>query len=105
MKITKIKFFKIKKSYKKENFKVNPNIYWEILVIFSLLAIIVSFIFAYNLFIQTNKEDSGTTENNSGKVGNTEKERIKNALDYFSQREKKSMEILNSPAPVVDPSL
>lgn len=105
MKITKIKFFKIKKSYKKENFKVNPNIYWEILVIFSLLAIIISFIFSYNLFIQTNKNNVGILKNDNGKTVNTEKERIKNALDYFSQREKKSTEILNSPVPVVDPSL
>jgi hypothetical protein len=101
----KIKFFKIKKSYKKENFKINPHIYWEILVIFSGLSIIVSFVFAYNLFIETNKEDNSVIENNSVKIGNKEEEKIKDALQYFAEREKKSAEIFNSPSLVVDPSL
>jgi len=33
------------------------------------------------------------------------KERIDKILEYFSEREKKSIEIINSPSPIIDPSL
>ena len=101
----KIKFFKIKKDYRKENFKIVSDIYWKILIIFLALAIVASFIFAFNLFRQTNKEGSLITENNNGKIENKEKEKIKDVLGYFSEREKKSAEILNSTVVAIDPSL
>lgn len=101
----KIKFLKIKKNYQKENFKINPNIYWEVIVVLSLLLIIASFIFAYFFFIKINEEYNLITENGNIKIGDREKEKIKNALEYFSEREKKSTEILNSPTSIVDPSL
>jgi hypothetical protein len=101
----KIKFFKIKKDYKKENYEVNFNTYWKIIVIFSFLALVASFIFAFNFFTQTNKEGDLTFGKNSGEISNTEKERVKNAIDYFSEKEKKSIEILNSLPAVIDPSL
>ena len=101
----KIKLFKIKKNYRKEVFKINPNTYWKVLVIFSGFLMIISFIFAYNLFRQTNKEDVPVVVNNTQKIGDKEEEKIKNALDYFSLRAQKSAEILNSPSTVVDPSL
>ena len=40
-----------------------------------------------------------------GQTSMVNENRILKALDYFSAREEKSNEILNSPAPVVDPSL
>ena len=103
----KTNFFKLKlkKNYKKENFKIDPDIYWEAMVIFLFLLIIVSFVFAYNIFIQTNKENVLTVQNNSQELGNKEESKIKDALNYFSEREKKSTEILNSSSLVVDPSL
>jgi len=103
----KTNFFKLKlkKNYKKENFKIEPGVYWEIMIIFLFLLIIVSFVFAYNLFIQTNKEDVLTVQNNSQELGNKEESKIKDVLNYFAEREKKSTEILNSSSSVVDPSL
>ena len=101
----KIKFFKIKKDYRKENFEINSDVYWKILVIFFTLTIFTSFIFAYNIFIQTNKDDVPVFENNNDKIGNKEKENMKDVLEYFSNREKKSEEIMNSSVSVVDPSL
>ena len=101
----KIKFFKIKKDYRKEDFKIKADIYWKILVIFFALVIFGFFIFAFNLFIQTNKEDVPIIQNNNDKIGNNEKEKIKDALKYFSERENKSNEILNSTLPIIDPSL
>lgn len=101
----KIKFFKIKKDYKKEDFRINPSIFWRILVIVALMLLVVSFIFSYNLFRQTNKQDDLMIGENNGENRNKEKEKIKEVLDYFSEREKKSTEILNSPVTIVDPSL
>ena len=101
----KIKFFKIKKDYRKEDAKINPDIYWKILVIILFLAIVTSFVFAYNVFQQINKDDVAIVQNNDEKIGNKEKVKIGDALKYFSEREKKSNEILNSPSVVADPSL
>ena len=39
------------------------------------------------------------------KIGNKEKEKIKDVLEYFAEREKKSVEILNSKTSVIDPSI
>lgn len=101
----KIKFFKIKKDYKKENFKINFNFYWKIVVILFFLSVVASFAFAYNLFMEVNKEDSSMIEKNSVKIGDKEKEKIKDILEYFAEREKKSIEILNSKTSIIDPSL
>ena len=40
-----------------------------------------------------------------GQITIVKKESIEKVLEYFSEREKKSNQILNSPSPVVDPSL
>ncbi len=100
-----IKFLKIKKNFRKENPKINPEIYWKVVIILAFLLMIASFIFAYNLFVETNKDDFQAIENNNVQTGNKEKTRIENALEYFSLRAKKSNEILNSPTSIVDPSL
>jgi hypothetical protein len=101
----KIKIPKIKKSYKKENFKINPNIYWKVVVILFLVTLIVIFFFAYDLFSKINKENNDMLNNNSTKIEKEKKEKINKVLDYFYEREKKSNDILNSPSAVVDPSL
>jgi hypothetical protein len=101
----KIKIFKVKKDYKKEDFRVNSSAFWKFIVIFSLLLIMGAFAYSYGLFLRINEEEVLKIEVNNDKIGNKEAEKIKNALDYFSEREKKSIEILNSTPAVVDPSL
>ncbi len=101
----KIELFKIEKNYRKENFEINPGIYWKTIMVLAFLAISTLLVFSYNLFIQTNKENTSVVGKKDNKNENKEKEKIKNALEYFSEREKKSIEILNSPVPIVDPSL
>lgn len=100
-----IKFLKIKKNYKKDDFKINPSIYWKGIIFFSFLAIVASSVFAYNLFIEVTKEDTLNVKENMLKVGNKEKEKIRDVLEYFAEREKKSIEILNSKTSVIDPSI
>lgn len=102
----KIEFFKIKKSFKKGGFHTNPNISWGIVLCLALVLIGSFFIFGYYLFTLTDKEfvvlDSDI-ENGQTRI--VTKERIDKSLEYFSERVKKSIQILNSPAPIVDPSL
>ncbi|MEI7765529.1 MAG: hypothetical protein WCI93_03000 [bacterium] len=98
-------FFKRKNKYKKEDFKINIDLFWRSLIVVTLLLIAISFLFAYNLFKQVSGEQNLLVDQNSQKISSKEKEKIKNALDYFSEREKISAEILSSPAHVVDPSL
>jgi hypothetical protein len=101
----KIELFKTKKNYKKEDYKVNVNVYWKIIILFSFFALSASFLFAYNFFIETNKEENLTPERNKKKMSVYEKERIKKVIEYFSEREKKSAEILDVSISVIDPSL
>ncbi|HNW71436.1 MAG TPA: hypothetical protein PKZ36_00970 [Candidatus Paceibacterota bacterium] len=101
----KIKFPKFKKNYENQNFKISPDIYWNILIVLFFIIIIAVFIFSFNLYKQTSVESEVTYQNISGKIEKEKKEKINRVLEYFSEREQKSNEILNSPAPVVDPSL
>jgi len=101
----KTKIFKIKRKFRKGGLRVNPDTSWEIIVCVAFVIIIASFIFSFNLFGRVNKEFAAPTGDNSGQIDIVKKERIEKALEYFSEREKKSAEILNSPAPIVDPSL
>ncbi|MFA6301371.1 MAG: hypothetical protein WC609_03425 [Candidatus Paceibacterota bacterium] len=100
-----IKFFKKEKSFKKEGFHPSPSVLWKFVLLATAGLIIVSFIFAYNLFLQVNKEFVPTDENTKGQIRIVKKEEIQKTLEYFSEREKRSAEIMNSLFPVVDPSL
>lgn len=99
-----IKFPKIKKSFKKKSTEPNPHFYWKLVVFIFFLIILGSFIFGYYTFLQVKDESTSFIEN-INKKRPIKTERLKNVLEYFSLREEKSAEILNSPAPVVDPSL
>jgi len=103
----KIKFFKKEKSFRKEkeSLWLNINFYWKLSVLFMFLVIISSFIFSYYLFMKINKESVALPIASSGQIKTVKKERIDKVLEYFSKRQEKSTKILNSPAPVVDPSL
>lgn len=99
-----IKIFKIKKSFKKGGIHINPDIYWGLSLFIAFIVVLFSVIFGFYLFKKINKGLIISTDNNT-QVQIINKERIDNVLQYFSERKNKSDEILNSPAPVVDPSL
>lgn len=106
----KTEIFKIKKSLKKGVFHVNPNIGWGLTLSLAFILILLFFIFGFYLFTQTDKEltllstqIAETTP--KGQIKIVTKEQIEKVLEYFSAREKKSTQILNSYSPVVDPSL
>lgn len=100
-----IKIFKNKKSFKKGGFHSNPNISWEFVLWGSLTLVLASFVFGFYLFAQTNKEFILPATDAGRQIPTINKDRILKVLNYFSEREKKSVEILNSSTLVVDPSL
>ena len=103
----KINFLKFKKEkhFEKENFKINPNIFWRIILgVFLLLVLAVSF-FGFYLFTQSNKEADVPSENVGGPAAKARKDRIDSILKYFDERGKTSNDILSLPSEVVDPSL
>lgn len=99
-----MKFLKKKKKFKKGGSEVKPDLYWKYILLTTFALIILSFAFGFYLFGKINKESvlavTDTSEQNIIK-----KERINKALEYFSKRKIKSAEILNSPSPIIDPSL
>ena len=101
----KIKIPKIKKSFRKGGFHTNPNISWEIVLGLALVLILASFIFGFYLFTQVSRESVLPTTDSDKQIPMVDESRLEKALDHFSERERKSAEILNSSVPVVDPSL
>jgi len=103
----KINFFKKEKSFKKKDFVFNSNLYWKFAVGGGFVLVLLFSFLGYRFFTQMNQESvlPITSTNTSGQVPTVQKDRIEKALNYFSAREQKSAEILNSPVPVVDPSL
>jgi hypothetical protein len=100
----KIKFFKKENNFKKKDFTFNPNLYWKLAVGGALVIVLLSSFFGYRLFTQINQEPVLSATNVGGQIPMVKKDRIEKVLNYFSAREQKSTEILNSPSPVVDPS-
>jgi hypothetical protein len=101
----KLKFLKTKKDFRKKTSVINPYIYWNFVLYITFVLIMASFIFGFLLFIKTNRESPVQAVDTSGQIGIVKKERINKVLKYFSERKQKATEILNSPSPVVDPSL
>jgi len=101
----KINFFKKENNFEKKDFTFRPNFYWRIILFGTTIILFLSFIFSYHLFKQINQESVLLPTNEDGQSGTINKDRILKVLNYFSEREKNSIRILNSPAPVVDPSL
>lgn len=101
----KITLFKKKNSLKKKDFSFHPNFYWRIILLGAAAIILLSFIFSYQLFTRINQEPILPSVNEKEAAGAISLDRILKALNYFSEREKKSNKILNSSSSVVDPSL
>ena len=101
----KINFFKKEKNFKKKNFAFNANLYWEFALLVLLIMILLSSFFGYYLFSQINQEPVLSIDSTNVKASILDKNKLEKILNYFSDRQKKSIEILNSPLPVVDPSL
>ena len=101
----KIELFKFKKSYKKKDYQINPSIYWTTILVISALMIVVSVFYGLSVFFEINKDFTSYPITTNDQTEKNREIRLENALQYFSEREKKSESIMNSSSPVVDPSL
>lgn len=99
-----INFLKKKKKFKKGGLRIRPDIFWRYVLGMTIILVFLSCALGLYLFLKINKEPISSAISIDQKQ-TIRKERLKKVLDYFSEREKKSMEILNSPSPISDPSL
>lgn len=101
----KINFFTKANNFKKKDFNFNTSLYWKIALLIGLLIIMASSFFGYNLFTKINQETILPDSNAGGQGPSVDKGRLEKIIDLFSKREDKSLQIINSPVTVVDPSL
>jgi hypothetical protein len=101
----KIKILKKEKKFKKGGFHTNPNISWEIVLGVAAFIILILAIFGFYLFQNISRESTLPIADGEKQILIINTDRMEKALNYFSEREKKSAEILNFPVPIVDPSL
>ncbi len=99
------KFLKIKKSFKKESFVINPNVYWRFVSSIAIVATVVLFGIGFSVFKDLNKENNANQNTVEEKKELSKKERIDEILKYFEEREIKSQEIKKSEIQITDPSL
>jgi hypothetical protein len=99
-----IKFPKFKRSFKKGGIHNSPDIYWDIIQLVSLLIILASMVYGFFLFRTINDAFNQTNNNVSDKNTAVNKDRIESALKVFEIKEKTSLDIINSPSPIIDPS-
>jgi hypothetical protein len=104
LKNLKLKIFKHKKTFKKDDSNIDPNVYWKIIVF--TFFILSGLAFAFGLYFLNKLEKEFLVDQNSSSSLETDnQERMQGVLEYFSERENKSKTIINSPSPVIDPSL
>jgi hypothetical protein len=105
MKIGLAKFLKKQKKFEKKDFMLDAFFYWKLAVLGAFLMIILFFFFGFYLFTKINREPDLSTLSEVRQIPTVDKNRMSEVISIFTEREKKSAEILNSPSPVVDPSL
>ncbi|MBI5139781.1 hypothetical protein HZA26_04215 [Candidatus Nomurabacteria bacterium] len=99
-----IKFFKRKKHFRKGGLRVNPDFFWEVILITGFLVFLSSCVFGFYLFNTISQKFALPDDEFQDPNRAVSKERIDKVLEYFSEKENKSEKIINSPSPVVDPS-
>lgn len=97
-------FLKKKKKFEKGGLGIKPDLYWRYILYMTFILIFLSCAFGLYFFIKTNEEPIIPTIS-TNRQNTIKKERFDKVLEYFSEREKKSLQILNSPSPIIDPSL
>ena len=71
---------------------------------FSAVVILIFFIFGYYLTDKVNNGENNEESTSIVDLKTINKERLNQAIEYFSKREEVSETIINYPSPVVDPS-
>lgn len=97
--------FKRQKNFRKGGFHTNPDVCWEIVIYVAFVVTIGVLIYGVYLFHQIDKNFSAPDLDASKELHSVNQDRINQDLQFFSARDAKSLQILTSPAPFVDPSL
>lgn len=100
-----LKILKQKKVFHKADLSTKPSLFWMMILVMMFLIITSSFGFGFYLFVKVNAEPTLSEDDLGGQVETVDREKLTSALDYFSERQKKSIYTLSTPAPVIDPSL
>ncbi len=100
-----LKFSKKTKKFKKEKSWLNIYFYWKLVIGILFVTTFLYILFSYRFFLETNKDFILLEDSAKAGSKTVQKDRIDKILEYFSQRKEKSKEIINSPAPIIDPSL
>ncbi len=86
--------------------KMNPLMHWHIALCLIAAMILLSFSFGFYLFTENNGEINTNSVEDSGYAANSfSLNRIQKILNIFSEREKKSENILNTLSTILDPSI
>jgi|SRR3990167_6140748 len=99
-----IKIFKRKRSFKKGGLHSDPNIFWEALLLLGFSVFVASCVFGFYLFRTISQKFTSLGDQVQSETRTVSKERINKILEYFSDKQQRSSEIINSPSPIVDPS-
>lgn len=106
--LKKILDFNKKVSYKKDYFQINPDKYWNLLLIIFFLIIVLGAVFGFYNFFKLNKALNSYTNTNKP-IENTnldlkQKNEVDDLINYFKNKEEKSKSILYiSEESAVDP--
>ena len=100
-----LEFFKKEKTFKKRNTDLNPNLYWRIIIGITFVIVIMITLYGYFLFTTTSEDFILSNQNNTKQTPVFKDGLMEKVLNYFTERENKTNKILNSPSPLVDPSL
>ena len=97
--------FKNKKVFNKKNNQIDPNKYWNALLLVFFVIFIGSMVFGYFTFQRLNTDLIINTEYDQNALGANKKDSIKKTIEYFGQKKVNSNKIINSEILIVDPSL
>jgi hypothetical protein len=102
-----IKFFKKEKNLVKgkRSLWMDINLYWRLAILLLFAMAVSSAFFGYYFFKKVNAEIVPEEGGEGSQIKTIKRERIEKVLEYFSMRKERSNEILNSPSPLIDPSL
>jgi len=98
------KYFKKEKKFKKDFLTVNPDAYWKSVLLLFTVMILVFLVFGYYLVRKVNNSKNNEPNTSTLRSKTINQEKLNQAIEYFSKREKVSETITNYPSPVIDPS-
>jgi len=100
----KIKIPKAKKSFKKGSLVINPEAYWNAILLVGMIIVLFAFAFGFVLFRKVSRDPGSALE---GTPNGTlvREEKLRDTLEYFRERARKSAEVTANPSPLIDPSL